>query len=235
MVTNKKSLNAGIVLTVSFLLTLIILFQPVINGQTAVEFADNMFNSFAKGSTYFIPEIQKASREFTGQKVDIKLDMKEAEAAVRTAELLAGAGAEVEQDGSVITASGDLGLILASSLKDADAVFNGNSGEVTNRYSCGAREAMYNWWLCFREMEKAFQREGNFQKAFIAGEVIKKAIEPAYNFYGMESKNVKDYSGTLIGLLSFYVIYTLWWGFAIYFLFEGLGITMTKAGKKAEI
>jgi hypothetical protein len=30
------------------------------------------------------------------------------------------------------------------------------------------------------------------------------------------------------------VVYTMWWGFAIFFLFEGFGLEM-KAGKKKEM
>jgi hypothetical protein len=33
----------------------------------------------------------------------------------------------------------------------------------------------------------------------------------------------------------FYVVYTLWWGFAIFFIFEGIGLSMTKAKVKKEV
>jgi hypothetical protein len=38
----------------------------------------------------------------------------------------------------------------------------------------------------------------------------------------------------MTGLLVFYVLYSLWWGFALMFLVEGMGLTMTKKGAKKE-
>jgi hypothetical protein len=34
------------------------------------------------------------------------------------------------------------------------------------------------------------------------------------------------------GFLIFYVVYTLWYGFAIFELFEGIGLTMKKSAKQ---
>jgi len=59
-------------------------------------------------------------------------------------------------------------------------------------------------------------------------------IEAAYNFYRIEPVKVSERAGTLTGLLVFYVLYTLWWGFALTFLVEGMGLTMTKKGAKKE-
>jgi hypothetical protein len=39
----------------------------------------------------------------------------------------------------------------------------------------------------------------------------------------------------MTGLLLFYVMYTMWWGFAIFFLFEGFGLTMKKSKIKKEV
>jgi hypothetical protein len=44
---------------------------------------------------------------------------------------------------------------------------------------------------------------------------------------GIKNKEVK--AGIMTGLLVFYVLYTMWWGFAIFYLFEGVGLTMKKA------
>jgi len=234
VIVNKKSFTAGVVLTVLFFLTLTGLHFPLLDGKTGMELAEEMFNSFAKGSTYLIPEMQETCKKFMGHRFMINMEMDELETTVKAAKLLAGVGAEVEQNGTVLKVSGDLGEISSNVLEDADAVFNGRGGEITDRYGYGAREIMYNWWLCFQKMEKAFNRNGSFQAAALTGEIKKKAIEPAYNFYGVESRNVNDNGGILTSLLVFYIIYTVWWGFAIYFLFEGFGIAMTKAEEKTE-
>jgi hypothetical protein len=36
-------------------------------------------------------------------------------------------------------------------------------------------------------------------------------------------------------MLIFYVVYSLWWGYAILFLFEGLGLSMKRAKVKKEV
>jgi hypothetical protein len=64
--------------------------------------------------------------------------------------------------------------------------------------------------------------------------VVKKAIEPAYNFYQIDANKVSDHAGMLSGLLVFYVFYTMWWGYAIFYMFEGFGLTMKKAKVKKE-
>jgi len=56
-----------------------------------------------------------------------------------------------------------------------------------------------------------------------------KPIETAYNYYKVEAIQVKDKAVLMTALLVFYVIYTMWWGFAIYFLFDGVGLSMSKA------
>ena len=46
---------------------------------------------------------------------------------------------------------------------------------------------------------------------------------------------VVDKAGIMTGLLVFYVAYTMWWGFAIFFMFDGIGLTMKKAKVKKEV
>jgi len=65
-------------------------------------------------------------------------------------------------------------------------------------------------------------------------DVVKKGIEVGYNFYGIASEKASKKAGALAFSLIFYVFYTVWWGFSIFFLFEGFGLVM-EAGKKEEI
>jgi hypothetical protein len=55
-----------------------------------------------------------------------------------------------------------------------------------------------------------------------------------YNFSGIAPEKVSSKTITLIVSLVFYVCYTIWWGFSIFFLFEGFGLAM-EAGKKEEM
>jgi len=64
---------------------------------------------------------------------------------------------------------------------------------------------------------------------------MKKGIEPAYNFYKIEPQSIFDKAFTATSLLVFYVVYTIWWGFGIFYLFDGLGLSMKKAKVKQEV
>jgi hypothetical protein len=46
---------------------------------------------------------------------------------------------------------------------------------------------------------------------------------------------VSDRWGLMSLMLVFYVLYTLWWGYAILYLFAGLGLSMKKAKVKKEV
>ncbi len=63
---------------------------------------------------------------------------------------------------------------------------------------------------------------------------MKKGVEVAYNFAKIVPESASSKMGILGFSLVFYVIYTLWWGLAILFLFEGIGLEM-KAGAKKEV
>ena len=66
--------------------------------------------------------------------------------------------------------------------------------------------------------------ELNLRKAQTLGETAKKEIVPA----------VRIDSEILVFALLFYLAYTIWWGYAIMYLFDGLGLQMKKA-KKTEV
>jgi hypothetical protein len=58
-------------------------------------------------------------------------------------------------------------------------------------------------------------------------EVKKKAVECAYNYYGIEPQRIADRVGIVIFSLLFYVLYTCWYGYAIIFMFEGWGLRLS--------
>ncbi len=73
------------------------------------------------------------------------------------------------------------------------------------------------------------------EEAKIVSDVTKKAIEASYNFYGIQAQQVSDHAGLMTFVLVFYVVYTMWWGFAIFYIFEGIGLSMKKAKVKKEV
>lgn len=231
----KKSLVIGIVLLVIFVGVLVVLLTPVFRGETGLVVADDFFNSLAKGSTYYIPDVQEKIGEYEGRSLDVRVEMGSAEVAEKTAKLYTGAGANVEREGSALTISGDLGKVFESVLGDADAMFKDEGDKVYGKYGYDEKEAMYYWHVSFEEIVHEYRTEREFALAnFIEEEVIKRGIEPAYNFYGIEGKLVSENAGLLAGSLTFYVVYTLIWGFAILFLFLAYGLSMEEAEDKKE-
>jgi len=71
------------------------------------------------------------------------------------------------------------------------------------------------------KVNKQFMKEKKPAEAKIVSDVMKKAVEAAYNFYKVEAVKVKEKAGLMTFLLIFYVVYTMWWGFSIFFIFEG--------------
>jgi hypothetical protein len=111
-----------------------------------------------------------------------------------------------------------------------------NKGEeLREKYGMDGQEVMATWWGALNRVVKELQKSRNTARSNVILEVMKKGIEPAYNFYKIEPQSIGEKAFTAAGLLLFYVLYTLWWGFAIFYLFDGLGLSMKKARVKQEV
>jgi len=232
LITDKKNFNIGLLLGISFLIVLGCIVSPLFNGQTGLEYADSLFNSLSKGSTYFIPDLAKQSETYDGQVLEVTLKAKTPEETEKYATLFSAAGAEVEITDNSFSVTGDLGGIIQSALADADVVFH--EQPLTEKYGYDTKEAMYYWWNSFKQIDKELIHQGKFIESSFVKNIITKGLEPAYNFFGMEPLKVAERTGLVTFLFIFYIIYTVWWGFAIYFLFEGIGITMSASKEKKE-
>jgi capsid portal protein len=91
------------------------------------------------------------------------------------------------------------------------------------------------WWIALNKMNKTLQSEKKLAEMKIVSDVMKKGIEPAYNFYHIEAQSVAEKAVLMTALLVFYVIYTMWWGYSIFYMFDGLGLSMKKAKVKKEV
>ncbi len=235
--TNTRSLFVGIVLALSFAGILVLIFSPVFGeGRNGLVFADNLFNKLSKGSSYFIPKVAKKNEEFKLTQVDVVLKLDKPDQmnplAIR---LLASTGASAHTASPEIKLSGNLGAILSQVLVDADDMFKNDGAKVSGRYGTDEKEVMTSWWNVLKGMDKELKKQGKIAEAASVSDVMKKAVEPAYNFYKIDGQKVAEKAGLMTGLLIFYVAYTMWWGFAIYYLFDGLGLTMKKAKVKKEV
>jgi hypothetical protein len=105
-------------------------------------------------------------------------------------------------------------------------MYNNDDGTLEARYGYDGRAALYNWWNAANALDKSLSDAKRFDAAKVIGNIKTKAIETAYNYFGVTPKKITDRLGTVIGSLIFYVVYTLWYGFAILFMFEGSGFRL---------
>jgi len=225
MSMQKKLRVRGLLMLVAFFGLLIVVFSPVFPGQrNGLDYMDNLFNTISKGSSYFIPDWVKASDQFAGKMIDVKVALADEQQAVATAKLFQASGAEVTINGKELGVKGDIAGIMKGSLADADQMYHNNGAAIAAKYGYNEREVLFNWWTAFKSMGKDLTNQKSFKQAKAIGTIQAKALEPAYNYYGVEAGNYKDSLMLIVTALLFYVCYTLWYGFGIMYLFEGLGL-----------
>lgn len=225
MIADKREFSRGVVLLVIFAVVLVLMFMPLFNGKNALEFSDDLYNSISKQSAYYIPETREKVSAVEAQPVTMTLDVGE-DRAEQTAKLFRAAGVQANADGGTLTVEGDLKAVLLNGLEDAEALFRNNGQALEAKYGYEARTVLYNWWAASKAMEKNLSKQKLFKAAKLVDMVNKKAVEPAYNYYGIEPQKLTEQLGIVIFSLVFYVIYTLWYGFGIMFLLEGWGMRL---------
>ncbi len=147
--------------------------------------------------------------------------------AMQTAELLRAGGATVEVAEAELRVNGDLGGILGRCLQDSDEMFANAGAGVRDRYGYQEKRVLFNWWTALKGMDEDLKRQDRFAEAAFVVKVKEKAVECAYNYYGIEPWKVSDKIGLVLFSLVFYVVYTVWYGYAIIFLLEGWGLTLS--------
>jgi len=247
---SNKTLGVGIALAVSFLVALFLIFSPIFGeGKNGLVFADDLFNKLSKGSSYFIPKVSKNNEKFMGKVFSVSIKVSKPEdkpgdaekRAERAAKLFTvNPGAKVEVNGSELKIEGDLGLVLKAALEDADMMFKNEGDKIKAKYAVAmgtddVKQMFRQWYNILPKISKEFAKEKKIEEANIVSAVTKKAVETAYNYYGVEAQKVSEKAVLMIGLLVFYVAYTMWWGFAIFFMFDGIGLTMKKAKVRKEV
>ncbi|RZB34255.1 MAG: hypothetical protein SRB1_00023 [Desulfobacteraceae bacterium Eth-SRB1] len=226
MIAHKKEFFGGSAMMVAFIVVMVIIFLPVFNGQNGLQYMDDLYNSISKGSAYTIPQLKEKANKFTGNTVNATLAMKDNGQAEKTAILLKKAGASVAISGSELKVTGDFGKILTLCLNDADLMYYNKGRDLVSKYSYNEREVMYNWWMALKAMDKDLKKQKKFEESKTIGEMSKKGVEFSYNYYKVEPQKVSDRLGIISFSLIFYVAYTLWYGFAIMFMFEGWGMKL---------
>jgi hypothetical protein len=226
MIANKKEFYGGVGMMAAFIVVLIIFFMPVFKGQNGLEYLDDLYNTISKGSAYYVPKVKEEADKFIGNSVSMTLQMADETQANETAPLFEQGGASVSTSGAELKVAGDLGKILESCLADAEDMYRNNGQAVSAKYGYDERRVLFNWWKACKAMDKDLKKQKKFAGAKMVDTVGKKAVETSYNFYKVEPQKIGDRIGIVIFSLIFYVIYTMWYGFGIMFMFEGWGLKL---------
>ncbi|MFH1034367.1 MAG: hypothetical protein V1806_07660 [Pseudomonadota bacterium] len=233
MIAHPKKFIGGLVALIAFFVVFVIIFMPWYGKdgdgkeQNGLNYLDNLYNTISKGSAYYIPKVKKESDSFVGQPVELTLAMKDARQADQTALLFrASGGAEATVEGSTVKVKGGLGKILHNCLADSDDMFHNRGEKVAQKYGYPERLVLYTWHKALEAMEKDLNKQKKFPEAKFAGTVKTKAVECSYNYYGVTPQNIGDKWGIVVFSLLFYVAYTLWYGYAIMYMFEGYGMQL---------
>ena len=226
MISKNNTFFIGIIMILAFFIILIILFSPIFGNKNGLERLDALYNSISKGSAYYIPKVKEETDQFIGKSIVLSLNMDDEEHAQQTASLYIKSGAYVEVSGSKLKVSGDFGKILDNCLNDSDSMYKNEGQAVADKYGYNERQVLYNWWKACKEMDRDLKRQKKFKEASIVDTLKNKAVETSYNYYKIEPQKIIDRLGVVIFSLIFYVLYTLWYGFAIMYLFEGWGLQL---------
>jgi len=237
IIVNKASFFRGLFLLVSFVVLFAIILSPVFPGAkgekvSGLDFADNLFNRLSKGSSWFIPDVTERVKSMNGKEVTVAVTLKKAASAEAVSKMFTAIGATSSAEGAALRVKGDLGKILGAIVADCDAIYHDKPEPVSAKYGgMDGYAALKLWWEGLQPMIKELQKDKLLNEARMVDLVIRKGIEPAYNFQGIEIGSVSKEATLMAALLCFYVVYTLWYGFAFFELSTGVGMTMTKAKK----
>ena len=221
-----KELGIGVFLMVTFIAVMITIFMPLFDGENALNYLDNLYNSISKGSAYYIPKVEHLVEEHGSQVVTLNLKMADSRAAAATEPLFAKAGATTAVEANNLMVNADLATVFSACLEDAELAYRNDGDGLTARYGIGARAVLHSWWQALGAMEKDLNRQKLFAAAQLTHSVQAKTVECAYNYYGIEAQAIKDRWGTVLFSLVFYVLYTIWYGYGIMYIFEGLGFQL---------
>ncbi|MDO8948771.1 MAG: hypothetical protein Q7U88_16700 [Desulfocapsaceae bacterium] len=230
MIAHKKEFTGGLVLHIAFWIVFALLLSPLYPGEgkkiNMLDYMDNMYNSISKNSAYYIPATQKKIEVFKGNNIALNIQADAKLSMERMTVLMQHAGMKVEAGDKEIKLSGDLGGMLAAILADADSMYNNDGKTVSGKYGFAEKQAMYDWYNILKSMEKSLTKQENFAESKVLYQVRTKSVEPSYNYYGIKSQSIKDKAVLVICSLVGYVIYTMWFGFSILFMFEGWGLKL---------
>lgn len=233
MTTRKQLRNRGLLLLSVFAVVFVIIFLPVFPGTEAgskvdgLDFMDNFFNQLSKGSAYYIPELQEDAQEFAGKDFTGNLIFTTVEQATVVQKLFATNLITAQQKNETLEVQSDFSILINTILQDADVMYHNDGREISNKYGMDERVVLYGWHTTMKAINSSLVKQKKFEESKLVTNSMNKGVEPAYNYYQIEAKPVKQALGLLIFSLVFYIVYTVWYGFGLLYLFEGMGIDIS--------
>lgn len=241
MLHSKKNFAKGLFLLASFAVVLVMIFMPIFTSdagkkQNGLEFSDDLFNKLSKGSSYFIPDMTKAVDKLAGKNFEVTVKVKDQATLENAVKVLPLAGIKVQPKEGALQISGDLSQLLSLSLKASDKLYaNDLAGASALFGDMDGKLALKALWTVQGAMVKELQKIKMIEEATVVKKVNERGIEPAYNFFGVTAENIGHKIPLVAGLLVFYVLYTMWYGYAIFDIFDGVGLSMKKSKVKKEV
>jgi hypothetical protein len=225
MIAHKKEFSLGAVMFAGFWALFFVLMSPVFGGKNLLDYMDNLYNMISKSSANYIATVRGKAAEYNGNQVTFTIKAK-GEQAARVGKVFEAGGATVAAEGEKLKVTGDLGAIAANILDDAEAMLANDGNAISAKYGAPEKLVMFDTYNALKSAQKDLNTQTKFKEAKLMHNLMGKALEPAYNYYGVQSVPIKDKWGTVVISLVGYVIYTLWFGFAILFMFEGWGLKL---------
>ena len=227
MIHDKREFGIGLALLTGFFIVLFAIFSPLLEGgKNTIDYLDGVFNSISKNSAYYIPDIAEKARKHEGSAVTLSIEAADDRQAERMNKLFTAAGATVVAEGVKLTVSGDMGQMLKGALADADLMFKNEGAKVTEKYGVEAKRALYDWHRALSAMGKDLDNQSRFAESKTVRDVQTKGVEPAYNYFGIKAIPMSNMLWVVLAALVGYVVYTIWYGYAILFMFEGWGLKL---------
>lgn len=227
MITDKFKFFLGLTLLALFCMVMVALFSPIFGGQNALQYLDALYNSISKGSAYYIPSVREEVALLPEAPIQVTVCLNNPQRAEQVAALYNRAGTDAVAMETNVVFNGDLKTLLGGCLEDADLLYNNRGAILKEKYGYDERQVMFDWWESFKSLEKALTAQELFKETKILALVQEKVVEPSYNYYGVEPQKIKDRLGVVLFSLVFYVIYTIWYGYAIMYICEGWGLSLS--------
>jgi hypothetical protein len=226
MIADKKEFGLGLALFTGFWVLFAIFMSPVFAGKNLLDYMDGLYNSISKNSSYYIPAVKESVAKHAGTKISFTVKAKTQDQADRITEMLNKTGEKVTSEGVSITFTGDMGKVLTAILDDADLMFANNGTKIVEKYGKNERLVVFEWWNILKIGIADLNKRELFAEGKVFHNVMTRGVEPAYNYYQIEAEPISNKVGIVVLSLAGYVVYTLWFGFAILFMFEGWGIRL---------